>query len=158
MSLRSCLRQQGVIFFYHHHPALASLRAGLFSVAPSALKSKKSRTGKRLLHWPAHAMKTKNNFCQHRKAIIFRCVDVQGFRRIRSFGPSKARAEVATPHLGIATLGSALVVQVHPCKQALEPLVFTKIVIPGIHFDVRERRGVLLISLLQKRQDFFPLG
>lgn len=51
-----------------------------------------------------------------------------------------------------------LVVQVHLCEQFLEALVFAKIVIPGIYFDVRERRGVFLISLLQKQHDFFPLG
>jgi hypothetical protein len=31
------------LFFYHHHPALASLRAGLFSVAPSALRRKQNQ-------------------------------------------------------------------------------------------------------------------
>jgi hypothetical protein len=53
--------------------------------------------------------------------------------------------------------GEALVVQVHPREQFLEALVFAKIVIPRIYFDACERRGVLLISLLQKRYGFLLL-
>jgi hypothetical protein len=47
-----------------------------------------------------------------------------------------------------------LVAQANPCKQVLEALVFAKVVILGIDFDVRKYRGALLISLLQKQHDF----
>ncbi len=64
----------------------------------------------------------------------------------------------APPSRGHSNFGCALVVQVHPCEQFLEPWVFAKIVIPRIDFNVRDRRGVLFIRLLQKRHDFLMLG
>jgi hypothetical protein len=59
-------------------------------------------------------MKTKNNFYQYRKALVFRFIDVQGFRRIQFFDDSKmaAVADVRRQAAEVSCSGSS--VQVPP--------------------------------------------
>lgn len=128
-------------------------------------------------------MKTKHNFRERRKALVFLGIDEKGGDTIHFFGdprrypaprtvrtgeaqtcPMPRTKEPSGFFLRITVFKAAdsrrrrLMVQVDPCQQRLEPLVFAKIIVPGIYFDVRERRGVLPISLLQKQHGFPLLG